>query len=561
MTAYVFSQSWNNIVTTSISEPNVVKMDLFTNKDGNHIVVQNSNGSNSIKYYLINSSGSLIRSATIETSSGAEFPCISGDNDKVYIVYKLGSNLKFRKSTNAGSSWESPISQAISSNTCNGVDIVYDSRGLHVVYAMQDNGNDYETYYRKVNSSGQWVEYKNVTDYGSEVGGFPSVAVSNNRVHVSYNTGNNSDPNNNSGIAKTRDKNGNNWETPQTVLDAQNETSAREKVQVRTNRLYDFYTEFYCDLGSCGFKFKVRSRPLDNSSGWSPYSYASYSCLPSQFWCAEQTANNNLHIIYGDYDLTHRYYNGSSWGSENYLSTITEGSINTPLSVVSNDLFVIWKDYGSNYLKYAQWDDAPLAPQNLSVTKSANNHPLLSWTKNNEPDMNNYQIWKKGGDEGGDWHLKATTTNTTYEDPDEIVLTGPKQANESLAYYKLKAVDLGSNPSDFSNEVNIRVGIEPPSKISAGNSLGESYSYQLYQNYPNPFNPTTQISYSIKAVGTVTLKVYDMLGKEVANLVNERKEPGNYSATFNAADLPSGIYVYKLTANDFTDTKKLMLVK
>ncbi len=95
-------QGWNSTVTTSINEPNVVKMDLFTNKDGNHIVVQNSNTSNSIKYYFINSSGALIRSATIETSSNAELPCISGDNDKVYIVYKLGSNLKFRKTTNAG---------------------------------------------------------------------------------------------------------------------------------------------------------------------------------------------------------------------------------------------------------------------------------------------------------------------------------------------------------------------------------------------------------------------------------------------------------------------------
>jgi len=85
--------------------------------------------------------------------------------------------------------------------------------------------------------------------------------------------------------------------------------------------------------------------------------------------------------------------------------------------------------------------------------------------------------------------------------------------------------------------------------------------YKLEQNYPNPFNPSTTIDYSIKSNGFVTLKVYDMLGKEVASLVNEKKEPGSYSVTFNASNVPSGIYVYRLTTNEFTSTKKLMLVK
>ena len=93
MTAYLFPQSWNNTVTTTINEPNLVKMDLFTNKDGIHLVVQNSNSTNSIKYYLLNSSGAVVRSSTIETSEYAEFPNISGDNDKVYLVYKLGNKL------------------------------------------------------------------------------------------------------------------------------------------------------------------------------------------------------------------------------------------------------------------------------------------------------------------------------------------------------------------------------------------------------------------------------------------------------------------------------------
>ena len=83
----------------------------------------------------------------------------------------------------------------------------------------------------------------------------------------------------------------------------------------------------------------------------------------------------------------------------------------------------------------------------------------------------------------------------------------------------------------------------------------------MSQNYPNPFNPITTIDYSIKSAGLVTLKVYDMLGNEVASLVNERKEPGNYNVTFDAANLPSGIYLYALKSGNFLATKKLILLK
>ncbi len=85
--------------------------------------------------------------------------------------------------------------------------------------------------------------------------------------------------------------------------------------------------------------------------------------------------------------------------------------------------------------------------------------------------------------------------------------------------------------------------------------------YSLSQNYPNPFNPTTKIDYSIKEGGHVTLKVYDILGRVVAELVNENKPAGNYTVEFNAANLPSGVYIYKLTAGKFTAAKKLMLMK
>jgi hypothetical protein len=85
--------------------------------------------------------------------------------------------------------------------------------------------------------------------------------------------------------------------------------------------------------------------------------------------------------------------------------------------------------------------------------------------------------------------------------------------------------------------------------------------FELKQNFPNPFNPETVISYQLPTAGNVTLKVYNILGAEIATLVNEIKKPGSYDVKFNGKDLASGIYFYKLSSGSFVDTKKLILMK
>jgi len=85
--------------------------------------------------------------------------------------------------------------------------------------------------------------------------------------------------------------------------------------------------------------------------------------------------------------------------------------------------------------------------------------------------------------------------------------------------------------------------------------------YTLMQNYPNPFNPSTTIKYQLPNSGIVTLKVYDILGKEVASLVNEEKSLGRYVVNFNASLLASGVYLYRLMVNDYVDVKKMILLK
>jgi hypothetical protein len=86
-------------------------------------------------------------------------------------------------------------------------------------------------------------------------------------------------------------------------------------------------------------------------------------------------------------------------------------------------------------------------------------------------------------------------------------------------------------------------------------------NFSLSQNYPNPFNPSTSIQYAVDSKQFVTLKVYDLLGREVATLVNEEKPTGKYELEFDGSKLPSGIYFYQLKAGGFVETRKMILLK
>jgi hypothetical protein len=141
--------------------------------------------------------------------------------------------------------------------------------------------------------------------------------------------------------------------------------------------------------------------------------------------------------------------------------------------------------------------------------------------------------------------------------------TGPKSygytdnsVNNGTYYYRLKQIDFDGSLS-FSKVLEVNVG--SPSEFA------------LYQNYPNPFNPSTTIQYQIPELSFISLKVYDVLGNEIITLVNEEKPAGTYEVDFSAiggsasggdADkLSSGIYLYRMRAGDFLDTKKMILLK
>jgi len=130
---------------------------------------------------------------------------------------------------------------------------------------------------------------------------------------------------------------------------------------------------------------------------------------------------------------------------------------------------------------------------------------------------------------------------------------------QNMNYYSIIQKDenvfLGTNKGVWKRQVSDLVNIN---KISS--KIPSSFS--LFQNYPNPFNPTTNIKYQILNNSNVTLKIYDILGKEIATLINNEKHTaGTYEVNWDASTYPSGVYFYKLTAGDFTSVKRMMLVK
>ena len=107
----------------------------------------------------------------------------------------------------------------------------------------------------------------------------------------------------------------------------------------------------------------------------------------------------------------------------------------------------------------------------------------------------------------------------------------------------------------------VNAGSPLPSATDIRSMENSKMSFQLMQNYPNPFNPSTKIQYAIGSRQLVTLKVFNMLGREVATIVNEEQKAGNYEVEFNASNFASGIYFYRLHAGSFVSTKKLILLK
>jgi hypothetical protein len=189
--------------------------------------------------------------------------------------------------------------------------------------------------------------------------------------------------------------------------------------------------------------------------------------------------------------------------------------------------------------------NGPLPVELTSFVENVTNHRVnLYWATATE--VNNYGFDVERKSENADWmKIGFVEGNGNSNSPKSYSFTDEPKGGREFKY-RLKQIDLDGS-YEYSDVVT---------------SLLENVSeFVLDQNFPNPFNPVTRISYTLPERASVRLKVYDMLAKEVSELVNSYQEAGRYEVTFDGSSLSSGTYFYKLEAGSFVEVKKLVLIK
>ncbi len=557
LTVTINAQNWNPIITTSINVSNVTYIENHADKDGIHIVTLDNN--NDIKYYLIDTYGSTIRSSTISTNG--DYPNIVGDENAVFIIYREGSYIRVKRTTDAGASWSQRHAQSIGSNPCSGIDAAIDYRGIHVVWSIGDaNGYNMETNYKRFDDQhNDWFDFYTVTNYAGGYGTSPTVSLSPDRVHVGYNSVDfTNEEYTYDGNEMSRTKYNNNWQTQQII--ALNE-SGRGKIFTASSKLYDFYYDFVPGMGQFHSDLYFRNRSYGSSNWSSSTLLESFSDVTILLSVCE-TADGTIHTYTASGSVKERIIiNGSVSSSSDISNT---GYWINALSAIStnNDVFVSWSIGNSIYLKMRQYDGNPSKPQNLSAIFSGT-HPVLTWSSNMEPDIQSYKIYKIIEGETGWTHVATVSSSTTQWIDNDVSQPGKFDPIYTIDY-KIKAVDQSNNESVYSDVIKITGTTNTLWKqnINATEADGIK-TYELFSNFPNPFNPTTQITYQIPKSEFVNLVVYNNLGQLVSTLVNEIKEKGRYTVEFNTASsgLPSGMYIYKITAGKYHASGKMLLMK
>lgn len=200
-----------------------------------------------------------------------------------------------------------------------------------------------------------------------------------------------------------------------------------------------------------------------------------------------------------------------------------------------------------------------LPPISLAPPNGSSGISLTPWLQFNPPSFQSMGI------EDSLWfrvQLSADSTfTTTLINTDTVTITQYQVPsgilNHNIRYYwRVRAINLGGE-GPWSPVWNFRTGLVGLNQT--GSKMPSAF--KLYVNYPNPFNPVTKIRFDIPEQSFTKLMIYDISGKEVLMTVNRELNPGSYEAEFNASNLPSGVYFYKLTSGKFTDVKKMILVK
>jgi Secretion system C-terminal sorting domain len=330
-----------------------------------------------------------------------------------------------------------------------------------------------------------------------------------------------------------------------------NVTITAEQQSVRWNEYYNLTTKYQggsISLESPNETFAGFDHILDPSGNDDTLAIGKYKISvlggDAYFYLDLRTSDWNGSLdVYFKYDVANdRFRNNDNTETINGTTqNIWDPGLETELQHITTDLEPPAPDYIDAYFYYNElWVEFDI-PSDTYATEFDIYRSTTSW---------------KFG-----YSYIATTENNYYIDNDLVSGSG------YTAYYKVKAIN-GSKVSDYSDYTSIVFGgfQKTPNKEQYFD-FTDNLSFELKQNFPNPFNPQTEISYSLKERSSISLKVFDITGKEVVSLTNGIKDAGLFSKTFNGVGLPSGLYIYELdvigleSGQRFKDTKRMLLIK
>jgi hypothetical protein len=304
---------------------------------------------------------------------------------------------------------------------------------------------------------------------------------------------------------------------------------------------------------------------------------------------------------------------GVSWGTDTRLTNNPSSSGNPSVAVSGSIVHVVWRDYrdGNEEIYYKRSTDGGVS---WGTDTRLTNNTASSWSPSvavsgsivhvvwmDNRDGNAEIYYKRSTDGGVSWGTDTRLTNNTAISLDpsvavsgsivHVVWRDLRDGNEEI-YYK-RSIDGGvSWGTDTRLTNNTAASWYPSVAVSGsivhvvwmhyrdwnweiyykrdptGNPFGIKNisseipkEFSLFQNYPNPFNPSTTLQFAIPKTSFVKLNVYDVLGREIATLVDEQLKPGTYEVDFDGTNLTSGVYYYRLTSDDYVETKKMVLTK
>ena len=508
------------------SDPSVV-VDTAGNFFVFTISINNNNGNGDLWVFKSNDAGETFDSHYgVAYNSGAFEDKEMGACDlnpsspyvnNLYVTwtrFSFSTNILFSKSTDDGVTWSSPLTLSDQAGVQGSIPVV------------GPNGEIYVAWYGYTSSEG--IYFAKSTDGGSTFNSnnliadapnswFPSMAVdlssgpNHGNIYVTWDDTRNGDDD----VFMSRSTDGGaTWSS--TPLRINDDPIGNNKIQywpwITVNEVGNVYIVFYDTRNTTNNNY-IKAYLAESTDGGLTFTNAEMS--------SEQSPTNtpNSDVRFGDY-IGIDSYNGRVvpvWTDERaggYDEEIYTAVINfTPVELTDFSAAV----YG--------------------------NKVLLSWKTATETNNQGFEV-QRSYDGNSFNSIAFIEGNGTSTKGNSYSFTDSPLGN--IVFYRLKQVDYD--------------GTAAYSKVIKLDNVTPS-GFSLSQNYPNPFNPATMIDYSIQNPGMVSLKVYDVLGNEVAALVNQNEEQGNYKVVFDGSKLASGIYYYRLSANGSVQTKKMILMK